>query len=278
MLHIEFIGVNGAGKSTLYHQSNAYIAERLGYKPGPDKLWLRMVDDLAIQPAAIRDSWALRMLQTLDSKRRFTRLLPANSENNFESLSKAAMQKSELIRQFMLLNASPPGPGVAAVPAAYAHWNLQYFFSLLTCHQSRLGNPDRELLLLDEGFVSLFSEYVVTDNGVDEALLSTLLDDNFRIDHLFHIKAGVDTCLERLDVRGIPAPYQHLSRRELKSTLIRRDADITQVCQRMAETRTRVVEVANDDAPRFSFAALKPHLDVIVRQWGTAAPRRAIRG
>jgi shikimate kinase len=262
MLHLEFIGTNGAGKSTLYRQCNDYLAARLGYKPGPDKLWLDLINDQALQPARIRDSRTFQLLRALDPGHRLLRKLPTPSAANFGLLARAALRMSDLLQRTIQLSAA--GAMGGDVPVAYAHWDMQYFLTLLAYYQMRVESTEQKFLLLDEGFVSALTEHVVKGDSVDEPMFSALLESNFPIRVLIHVRADVETCLRRLDSRTVPAPLAHLSPPALRASLEQRADDIVRICERMRKAGTRVVEVHNQTTPEASFETIKPYLDAIL--------------
>jgi len=218
--HIEFIGINGSGKTSLYHQVNDYLKQQLGYKPGPEKTWSGIIDDVRIR-ALGKGAYSCLIDFLGENKEFIVDILTANIKK---------INEPGLIPEFQ-------------------NMVMRYFFAVSSTFQAVKSDHAKPWFMIDEGFCILLADYIVDDSGKFVSDLSEKLLTNMpKPDLLIHVKTDIDTCVNRLRTgRGkIPKPYRALSEAELMNLLFKWDKIYSNFVNVIEKSQTKVVLIDNN--------------------------------
>ena len=218
--HIEFMGINGSGKSSLYLEANNFLFHKLGYRPGPTKLWMSMISDSRIKKCGI-DALQLLLDFYNNNNQLFRNVLKANNYvTNYEGLIPGAQDIS-----------------------------LQYFFILCAYYQAIKKISDESWCMFDEGYFSNLAPLVYSADQMNNNQLSdAILKDIPKVDILFHIKTDLDKSMERLNKRasGIPELYRHLDDEAFYELLVLAEKIYDHMAKRARNANILVIPVNNN--------------------------------
>ena len=276
MVHVEFNGLSGSGKSTLYRKANCYLEKRLGYRPGPDYLWTKMVKDRLLQVNDYEEPgfFGAVFAKTLKHIQRLP-FMPERVRN----LQHRLISEQELIRaynyqrliQFILANREYTYRVLQAYPEQeytvewdeqYVNLNLEYFLILSTHYQAAKFERNARWVMYDEGFYRDLIKYLIDDFGNVKEQGVTILEYMPHIDLLIHIDTDVDTCVSRLRARaaGIPRPYRKFED-DLHDVLVKDKLKDDRLYDYLRSIGKRVVRIDNNGPIEESFAEITTHLD-----------------
>jgi thymidylate kinase len=233
-LLIEFVGIPGSGKSTLYGQLNRLLGERLGYRPGPRDLWMRMADEIRFQ--AVQGGAYQSLVRFILENKTFTNAVLQDQTNFLEETSSILSDKNSL---------------------------LPYFLSLCAFYQSTKEDHTKNWCLFDEGFFYYLFQHF-TQNG--SKLSQTINETMPKIDVLIHLNTDVELCITRMKSRkqGIPIPYRRLSEDDLQRTLTQLNDNIKMGLEVIKDHPTKIIYIDGaasvNDALSLITSTLEPRL------------------
>lgn len=280
-MHIEFNGLPGSGKTGLYRRANEYLEGKLGYKPGPEYVWTKMLQDPSLNVGVIKEVSALkalrlrfsrifRGLQFVPERVRYWTVSTVSEEEmtkacNYDRLMQFILANREYF--YRVLEAYPEQKYAEEWDEKYIHLNLEYFLILATHYQSFKMDQNRTWVMYDEGFYRDAVKYVVDDDGNPVERGTEILKCAPDVDILFYVDTDIETCISRMKTRpaGIPTPYRKFAS-ELPSVLAkekRREDGFSTCLERIGK---RVVQIDNNRSIDESFAEVATHLNQLYEE------------
>ena len=282
MVHVEFNGLSGSGKSTLYRKANSYLEKKLGYRPGPDYLWTKMIRDRLLQiddydePGFLEAIFAktLKHIQKMrflpERVRNFQYRLVSEQEliraYHYQRLTQFIMSNREYM--YRVLQAYPEQKYATEWDEQYVNLNLEYLLILSTHYQAATLEQNVSWVMYDEGFYRDLIKYLIDDLGNVKQQGIDIIQYMPKIDLLFYIDTDVDTCVSRLRTRaaGLPRPYRKFEN-NLRDVLIKdklKDDGLYNYLRRIGK---RVVRIDNNGPIDGSFAEITTHLDALYLEY-----------
>jgi hypothetical protein len=284
MVHVEFNGLSGSGKSTLYRKANSFLERKLGYRPGPDFLWTKMVKDPLLQITDYEEpdffgtvfAKILKHVQKLpfipERVRNFQHRLISEQEliraYNYQRLTQFILTNREYT--YRVLQAYPEQKYAVEWDKQYVNLNLEYFLILGTHYQAAKLEQNVGWVMYDEGFYRDLIKYLIDDLGNVKEQGIDIVQHMPHIDLLFYIDTDVETCVSRLRTRadGIPKPYRKFED-NLHTVLMKDKLKDDRLYDYLRGVGKRVVRIDNNGPIEESFAKIAAHLDALYVEKGS---------
>ncbi|HQA29250.1 MAG TPA: deoxynucleoside kinase [Brevefilum fermentans] len=217
--HIEFIGINGSGKTTLFKEVNKELSKILGFTPGPDQLWMGIINDSRVleQPGG-----------------------------QLSCLTNFFIEQTDFIRN--ILEADRIYCYTEKIPSI-RNISITYFLALCTFYQAVKQTDSNAWFLIDEGFCVGSFKYVIDEYGkIVSSFSEKIIDTMPKVDLLIHMDTSENLCLQRMKRRetGIPGPYRHLSDIDYLNYLTLRKRLIENFVNFLKDHSVNVVTITED--------------------------------